>query len=145
MVFVQQVVPCFVINFEVAYADLEFHRAVFLSFTEDVTKSPWYDTPVSVSFCPACNRKCFPRASLSICEDSAVVTIEAIINHITSHCIENLLLFRKHVEYSVVLKLVVVIFDFVVSETVSLEIKLDFPIVWSQTQSVIRLLCWTDS
>ena len=96
---------------------------------EDVGDRAWNNTSVSVSLRASRNGKSLARSSMTIREDGPVVPVEARVNHISHHCIENTLLLRNHVEDPVELELIVVVLDLLNAKAISLKVELHLALV----------------
>ena len=126
MVFVQKIEARLIVNFHVADAHFELRLGVFRNVTEDVRKRSRYDTAVSIAFSASCDCESLARPGLAISKDGAIVTFEARVNHIFCNFIKDSFLLCQHVKNAVECKLVVVVFNFVVTQTISLKVKLYF-------------------
>jgi len=128
VVFIQQIVPSFEVDFHVADGDFVSVLGVFPDVVVDVAKSPRNDTSVCVPLSATSDREGLSRSRLSISKNGSVVAFKGTVNDIKCDFVEYCLLLSQHVEDSVEPELVVVIFNFVSAQTVSLKIKLDLAI-----------------
>ena len=142
MLLIEQVVTIGVVDFQVADVNLELVSGHLSHSFEDIRECSWNDATISVPFCTTRDSECLTRARLSVSEYGAIVTLKAAINHILCDLLKDSLLLREHVKDASELELVVVILDLSVAQTVSLEVKLDFALVWCQSQTRVRLLGW---
>jgi hypothetical protein len=92
---------------------------------ENVRKCSRNYTPISIAFCTTSYREGLARARLAVREDSAVVAFEARVYHFFGHCRVDPLLLGYHVKNAIKLEVVVVVFDFSVAQTISLEVQLN--------------------
>jgi len=79
--------------------------------TENVGDRARNDTTVSVSLSTSRDCKCLARTSLTIGKDCPVIALEARVDHVRHHRVENTLLLREHVEDPVELEIIVVVLD----------------------------------
>jgi hypothetical protein len=107
-----------------------------------VRQCPWNDTSIRVSLSPTRNSERLSRPSLAVCKDGAVVALDTIINHIFCDSVEHGLLLRKHIKNTIILELIVIIFNLVVPEAFSLEIEFNFALFWIQADTLEWFLGW---
>jgi hypothetical protein len=101
--------------------------------TKDIRQRSRDDPAVSVTLCASCDCESLARPRLAISEDGSIVTLEARINDVFRDFIKNSFLLGHHVENAVECELVVVIFYFIVTQPVSLEVELYLPLISLQT------------
>ncbi len=107
---------------------------------KDIAKCSWDDSAIGVFLSTACNCKSFTGTSLAISKNSSIVTIKAAIDCVFSNLLEDGLLLRHHVENPIEFELIVIVFDFLVTKTIALEVELHLPVIWRQCQTRIGLL-----
>ena len=138
MVFVEKIEARLIVDFHVADAYFKLRLGVFRNVTKDIGQRSRDDPAVSVPFCASCDCEGLARPGLAISEDGSIVTLEARINNIFRDFIKNPFLLGHHVENAVECELVVVIFYFIVTQAISLEVELYLPLISLQTYNKLK-------